>query len=978
VKRGIFVVTILLLLLVLGAVSASSSTPYPQQEATYVGSQTCRGCHPTTYDSLQETLHPWKLRPKDEANIVGQFPVTDVNGQTWTLDDVDWVIGAKGTGWKQRYIKIIDGVWRILPIQWNLATQEWVPYHPDNWMERDYKELCAGCHTTGYDVTTKEWSEPGVWCEACHGPGSQHVAGGFAGEPGNRQIVKTPDSETCGQCHVRGHDKDTGVHGWPVGYVPGGSQHIEDVYNYDWSAKRWWFDNPADESDPGHAKSHHQQYMEWMNSKHAMALEDLKASGHAQDFCLRCHSQDYRDDPENVTLETAQYSIECVTCHTSHDPGAAPHQLSLSLYDTCVQCHTGSPPESGKFEAGATIHHPMKEMFEGTGFPGLADIPSRHFSQAENGPVCSNCHFAPTAKSAVPGDISSHLLKPVMPGEVMEGEGNSCTSCHTEEEGGKVWLQDVIDRRQADIHTELDAIQAWLDANADQSDTDAYKTAYTAHSMVASEGSFGVHNFAYAKAILGAAKAAIGSPDVLEAVKASTPPTLDGDASDAAWADAPELEIPSMDLKLKAVYTDQDLYVLATWSDPTFSLVRGGSWIWDGTQWLTTKVGNPEVGPGMSEDRITFMWNMTVPDFDKVGCMSKCHGDEHPGYGVADEAFLDEGNADMWHMKAARSLPATSASQSGTVVVGDDGQPTAGTFALVGYCDDKWVGEWSADNAPDGGRFGDTGQGSYSHNRNADKTAPMYVETDPADYIDALTLYQSEIDAGEAVEVAGLSAEEVNTIWAKYAAVGGRVPERILRAAAGSRADVTQAAVWSDGVWTSEFKRALDTGHPEEDVIFDDLTKSYSFGVATMDNTGGLGHKTGGLKLSLVFRAAAPAEIPAGRDALTARVFIDYRCDRFFQDGLDISLSDVPVTISFPDGSSATAQTTSFGMVYFAGFDAAGGLTVSVDLPDTYRGYDLENCPADSTSIDLSPSDFHFGFTSVLFGAKAKGEATGP
>lgn len=416
-KRSIFVVMVLLLLLALGAVSAHSNTPYLRQEATYVGSQTCRGCHPTTYDSLEETLHPWKLRPKEEANIVGEFPVTDVNGQTWTLDDVDWVIGAKGTGWKQRYIKIIDGVWRILPIQWNIATEEWVPYEAADWAdgtpERDYKEMCAGCHTTGYDVTTKEWSEPGVWCEACHGPGSQHVAGGFAGEPGNRQIVKSPDSENCGQCHVRGHDKDTGVHGWPVGYVPGGSQHIEDVYDYDWSTKRWWFDNPDDAEDPGHAKSHHQQYMEWDMSVHSMALEDLKASGHAQDSCLNCHAQDYRDDPENVTLETAQFAIECVTCHTTHDTGTGDHQLSASLYDTCVQCHNGHLPESGKFEAGATIHHPMQEMFEGIGFPDLADIPSRHFSQAESGPVCSNCHFAPTAKSAVAGDISSHLLKPV-------------------------------------------------------------------------------------------------------------------------------------------------------------------------------------------------------------------------------------------------------------------------------------------------------------------------------------------------------------------------------------------------------------------------------------------------------------------------------------------------------------------------------------------------------------------------------------
>ncbi|MFQ5595342.1 MAG: multiheme c-type cytochrome, partial [Anaerolineae bacterium] len=509
-KRSIFVATVLLLLLALGAVSASSTVYYPQQAATYVGSDTCLGCHPAigggpSREDFEATLHPWKLRPKDEANIIGQFPVTDVNGVTWTLDDVDWVIGANGTGWKQRYIKIIDGVWRILPIQWNLATQEWVPYHADDWAdgtpERDYKELCAGCHTTGYDVTTKEWSEPGVWCEACHGPGSQHF-----GNPAG--IVKTPDSETCGQCHVRGHDKDTDTHGWPVGYVPGGDTHIEDVYNYDWSSKRWWFDNPDDTEDPGHAKSHHQQYMEWDMSVHSTALPDLLASGHASESCLGCHSQDYRDDPENVTVETAQYSIECVTCHTPHSVGSGAHQLELSPYDTCVQCHNGHLPESGKFEAGSTIHHPMQEMFEGIGFPGIDDIPSPHFA-AEGGPVCSSCHFAPTAKSALPGDISSHLLKPVMPGEAQEGEQDSCTGCHTG--ATRERMQKIIDNRQAEIKRELGELQTVLDASQAISDTVAYKTAYTAHSMVESEGSFGIHNYWYAKSVLDEGFAQLGA-----------------------------------------------------------------------------------------------------------------------------------------------------------------------------------------------------------------------------------------------------------------------------------------------------------------------------------------------------------------------------------------------------------------------------------------------------------------------------------
>ncbi|MFQ5854387.1 MAG: ethylbenzene dehydrogenase-related protein [Anaerolineae bacterium] len=879
-KRSIVVVIVLLLLLTLGAVSVGSHTLYPLQEATYVGMNTCFNCHPgvgigPSREDFEATLHPWKLRPKAEANIVADWTVgedvrtTVIEGEerAFTLDDVDYVIGASGRGWKQRFIKVIDGTWRILPAQWNIATQEWVAYHPDThsspWTGRDYKVLCSGCHNTGVNVDDPEMNgglgfvDFGVTCEACHGPGSEHVAGGFAGPPGNRKIVKTVSSETCARCHVRGKTKE-GLYavryGWPEGFYPGSGVALEDVYDLDWSTGKWWYDNPEDETDPGHASGHHQQYMEWDKSAHARALEDLVALPFAQDFCLQCHSEDYRRAPEDAkpTLATAEFSIECVTCHTTHDTGTGDHQLSLSAYDTCVQCHNGTVGGAVPIALGDEVHHPHQEMFEGIGFPGIADIPSRHFSQAESGPVCSNCHFTPTAKSAVPGDIASHLLKPVKPGDAKEGEANSCSSCHTDEAVGNEWLQNVIDRRQAAVTTELGVIQTWLDANQAISDTVEYQTAFTGHSMVEADHSMGIHNFAYAKAILAAAEAAIGSPNVLEAVKVSSPPTLDGDASDAAWTEATEMDAPSLDLKMKAVYTDQDFYMLVTWNDATASFTRGGSWSWDGSAWVKSA--------GQSEDRVAILWDINASGWAAEGCGAKCHpGANEPG--VGDDAWLASGKADMWHMKAARSLPAISASQDGAVTVDPaTHEVTAGTLRFDGYLDDEWVGQY--DEPPDGGRHGDAGSSTYGRNRSADKTSPKYIETAPTDFMDAMVLSQSEIDAGETVEVSTLTPEDIATYWANYAALNAVVPERILRTPTDSRADVRQAAVWKDGVWTLEYKRALDTGNPDDDVIFSDLTQSYGFGVATMDNAGGGTHKDVGTKFSLMFKAMPKVYLP--------------------------------------------------------------------------------------------------------------------
>ncbi len=121
-----------------------------------------------------------------------------------------------------------------------------------------------------------------------------------------------------------------------------------------------------------------------------------------------------------------------------------------------------------------------------------------------------------------------------------------------------------------------------------------------------------------------------------------------------------------------------------------------------------------------------------------------------------------------------------------------------------------------------------------------------------------------------------------------------------------------------------------------------------------------------------------PPSPPPGRDSLIARVFIDYRCDRFFQGGVDTPLGGIPVTISFPDGSGETRETTSFGLVYFSGFDASGGLTVSVDLSGRYRGRSLASCFNSPPEIELQPGDFQSGRKSVLFGARILGETAAP
>ncbi|MBN1566490.1 MAG: cytochrome C554 [Acidobacteria bacterium] len=66
---------------------------------------------------------------------------------------------------------------------------------------------CVKCHVTGYEKDggfidhelTPEMA--GVQCEACHGPGSAHMA-----DPTAKTIVKESGAALCRQCHTEGQD----------------------------------------------------------------------------------------------------------------------------------------------------------------------------------------------------------------------------------------------------------------------------------------------------------------------------------------------------------------------------------------------------------------------------------------------------------------------------------------------------------------------------------------------------------------------------------------------------------------------------------------------------------------------------------------------------------------------------------------------------------------------------------------------------
>lgn len=66
------------------------------------------------------------------------------------------------------------------------------------------RQKCLPCHTTGYNPVTKKYSEPGVTCEACHGPGERFahlMATGRAAEGKVFALGNIWTGNPCARCH---------------------------------------------------------------------------------------------------------------------------------------------------------------------------------------------------------------------------------------------------------------------------------------------------------------------------------------------------------------------------------------------------------------------------------------------------------------------------------------------------------------------------------------------------------------------------------------------------------------------------------------------------------------------------------------------------------------------------------------------------------------------------------------------------------
>jgi hypothetical protein len=259
---------------------------------------------------------------------------------------------------------------------------------------------------------------------------------------------------------------------------------------------------------------------------------------------------------------------------------------------------------------------------------------------------------------------------------------------------------------------------------------------------------------------------------------------------------------------MKSMHDKEHIYFLIQWDDPTKSMERA-PWVKqpDGSWKKLQAKDSTDHENTYYEDKFAIIWDINTKGFDKKGCDVACHkARDGKVAGIEDKSpgrkFTDNPGEtlDMWHWKGVRTGP-------------------------VGQIDDQFMDATKdpEQNAEWGRKSDVRAGGGYADNMNKDKTGPAFMSKAPTP--------ESQFYI--------LDDQKVELDAAKFKA-GDKVGSIVIGPITGSRGDIEAKAMWKSNLWTMEVKRKLvTTGEKakEQDVQFDDLKKTYYFGVSVFDNS---------------------------------------------------------------------------------------------------------------------------------------------
>jgi Flp pilus assembly protein TadD len=416
------------------AAAPSSPTPVPTPlaaRATFVGREACARCHAEEERRWRGSHHDLAMQEANEKTVLGDFAnarfthfgVTSTffkkDGRYWVRTDgpdgklheypIAYTFGLYPL--QQYLIAFPGGRYQALNVSWDtrpkaLGGQRWFHLYPKeavahadplHWTGpyQNWNFMCAECHSTnvkkGYDAVADAyattWSELDVSCEACHGPGSAHVAWADAvgagkarkddrdrgmavvlRDPGGpaewifdpqtgiakRSVPRTSrtEVETCARCHAR-RSVVAADYAWgqPLLQTHRPALLAEGTYYAD-----------------GQIEDEDYEYGSFLQSKmHAAGVSctnchdphDLKVAGSADRVCAGCHQPDRFDTPKHHFHEAGSRGASCIACHMPTRDYMVVHgrhdhsfrvprpdlTVSIGTPNACTGCHRDRPPQ---------------------------------------------------------------------------------------------------------------------------------------------------------------------------------------------------------------------------------------------------------------------------------------------------------------------------------------------------------------------------------------------------------------------------------------------------------------------------------------------------------------------------------------------------------------------------------------------------------------------------------------------------------
>ena len=420
------------------AESEASYSPYHDiPEAEYVGLKNCTSCHEQEYEDWKQSDHHLAMNPATEEFVLGDFEDAEFDhfGQKFRFfrkGEEFWVNAQDEKGeyrdmkieytfghepLQQYLIPFDGGKYQALQVCWDSRPKEeggqrWYHLYPDeevphddllHWTRRhfNWNYMCADCHSTNlkknFDPDTltynTTWTDMNVTCEACHGPGSEHVKWAEAEE--KKASGSASDADLAA---AKDYVKSKGL-----------------VVTLKEPEEGGWVLDP-----------------ETNQPKRTVPLKsDVQV-----ETCARCHSHRQLMEPSY----TAGQSF-----HDTHQPSI----ISDRLYHHDGQIDEevyvyGSYVQSAMFHAGvrcSDCHNPhsMKLKLPGNALclqchQGELNTPAHHFHPMDStGASCVECHMPETPYMGhdFRRDHSIRIPRPDLAKEI--GSPDACTQCHKDQ-----------------------------------------------------------------------------------------------------------------------------------------------------------------------------------------------------------------------------------------------------------------------------------------------------------------------------------------------------------------------------------------------------------------------------------------------------------------------------------------------------------------------------------------------------------------